>query len=43
LSLLEPLVAALLGVLVVGERLGLGAWCGIGLIGVALVLVSLRR
>lgn len=43
LSLLEPLVAALLGVLVVGERLDVGAWCGIGLIGVALVLVSLRR
>lgn len=43
LSLLEPLVAALLGVLVVGERLGVGAWCGIGLIGIALVLVTLRR
>ncbi|MGW1680441.1 DMT family transporter [Saccharopolyspora sp. NPDC002376] len=43
LSLLEPVVAAVLGVLVVGERLGVGAWCGIGLIGIGLVLVSTRR
>lgn len=43
LSLLEPVVAALLSVLVVGERLGVAAWCGVGLIGVGLVLVSTRR
>jgi DME family drug/metabolite transporter len=43
LSLLEPVVAALLGVLVVGERLGAAAWCGVGLIGVGLVLVGTRR
>ncbi len=43
LSLLEPVVAALLSVLVVGERLGVVAWCGVGLIGVGLVLVSIRR
>ncbi|KAA5836161.1 EamA family transporter [Saccharopolyspora hirsuta] len=43
LSLLEPVVAAVLGVLVVGERLAVGAWCGMALIGVGLVLVSTRR
>ncbi|MGP4018558.1 DMT family transporter [Saccharopolyspora sp. 5N708] len=43
LSLLEPVVAALLGVLVVGERLGVAAWCGVGLIGIGLVVVSTRR
>lgn len=43
LSLLEPVVAALLSVLVVGERLGVAAWCGVALIGIGLVLVSTRR
>nr|WP_218888578.1 EamA family transporter [Saccharopolyspora hordei] len=43
LSLLEPVVAAVLGVLVVGERLGVDGWCGAGLIGIGLVLVSTRR
>ncbi|RKT84317.1 drug/metabolite transporter, DME family [Saccharopolyspora antimicrobica] len=43
LSLLEPVVAAILGVLVVGERLDVGAWCGTVLIGAGLVLVSTRR
>ncbi|MEU5852014.1 DMT family transporter [Saccharopolyspora shandongensis] len=43
LSLLEPVVAALLSVLIVGERLGVAAWCGIALIGIGLVLVSTRR
>ncbi|TDD56822.1 EamA family transporter [Saccharopolyspora elongata] len=43
LSLLEPVVAALLSVLVVGERLGIAAWCGVALIGIGLVLVSTRR
>lgn len=43
LSLLEPVIAAVLGVLVVGERLGVGAWCGMVLIGAGLVLVSTRR
>ncbi|MER7077589.1 drug/metabolite transporter, DME family [Saccharopolyspora kobensis] len=43
LSLLEPVVAAILGVLVVGERLDAGAWFGTVLIGAGLVLVSTRR
>ncbi|MFD0921806.1 DMT family transporter [Saccharopolyspora rosea] len=43
LSLLEPVVAALLSVLVVGERLGPQAWCGVALVGAGLVLVALRR
>ncbi|MEV0082421.1 EamA family transporter [Saccharopolyspora sp. NPDC050642] len=43
LSLLEPVVAALLSVLVVGERLGIAAWFGVALIGIGLVLVSTRR
>ncbi|GAA2821314.1 DMT family transporter [Saccharopolyspora taberi] len=43
LSLLEPVVAALLSLLVVGERLGFAGWLGMALIGAGLVLVSLRR
>ncbi|GAA0508455.1 permease [Saccharopolyspora subtropica] len=43
LSLLEPVVAALLSVLVVGERLGAASWLGVALIGIGLVLVSTRR
>ncbi|QUG99477.1 EamA family transporter [Saccharopolyspora erythraea] len=43
LSLLEPVVAALLGVFVVGERLGAMAWLGMAGIGIGLVLVLTRR
>jgi DME family drug/metabolite transporter len=43
LSLIEPAVAALLSVVVVGERLGAAAWTGVGLIGVGLVVLVARR
>lgn len=45
LSLLEPVVAAVLAVLVVGERLGPVGWCGIALVvvGLALLAVPTRR
>jgi DME family drug/metabolite transporter len=43
LSLLEPVVAALLSVLVAGEQLGPKSWVGMGLIGLGLVLVANRR
>lgn len=43
LSLLEPAVAALLSVVVVGEHLGTRSWAGMALIGAGLVLVSARR
>ncbi|MGH3540797.1 MAG: DMT family transporter [Mycobacterium sp.] len=43
LSLIEPAVAAMLSVLVVGERLGTGSWLGVGLIGVGLVILIVRR
>ncbi|MDR2380951.1 MAG: DMT family transporter [Bifidobacteriaceae bacterium] len=38
-TLIEPAVAAVLAVAVVGERLAAGAWCGLGLIGLALVIL----
>jgi DME family drug/metabolite transporter len=41
LSLLEPVVAAVLAVLVVGEHLGLGGWTGIGLVVVGLSVLAL--
>ncbi|PYY62581.1 EamA family transporter [Curtobacterium sp. MCSS17_011] len=41
LSLLEPVVAAVLAVLVVGERLGLGGWAGIVLVVVGLSVLAL--
>ncbi|WP_144755049.1 EamA family transporter [Curtobacterium pusillum] len=45
LSLLEPVVAAVLAVLVVGEHLGAGGWVGIGLVvvGLAVLAVPPRR
>jgi len=41
LSLAEPMTAGLLGVLVVGERLPLPAWCGLLLILSGLLLLAL--
>ncbi|MDQ0540370.1 DME family drug/metabolite transporter [Curtobacterium flaccumfaciens] len=41
LSLLEPVVAAVLAVLVVGEHLGLGGWTGIVLVVVGLSVLAL--
>lgn len=44
LGLVEPLVAALLGVLVLHERLSLLAWCGAGLVlGALLLMVRVAR
>ncbi|WFR68434.1 EamA family transporter [Curtobacterium flaccumfaciens] len=40
LSLLEPVVAAVLAVLVVGEHLGAGGWVGIGLVVVGLAALA---
>ncbi|GAA2078013.1 EamA family transporter [Streptomyces albiaxialis] len=42
LTLLESVVAALLGVLVVGERLGAWAWTGVALVLVGLLLLTVR-
>ncbi|TDE14144.1 EamA/RhaT family transporter [Jiangella asiatica] len=43
IALLEPLTAAVLGVVVLDERLGAGGLAGAVLIGVAVLLTSLRR
>jgi drug/metabolite transporter, DME family len=43
LSLFEPVVAAVLGVAVVGERLGSWAWTGVGLVLLGLLLLTVRR
>ncbi len=40
LSLFEPVVAAVLAVLVVGEHLGTGGWVGIGLVVVGLAVLA---
>jgi DME family drug/metabolite transporter len=40
LSLLEPAVAAVLAVLVVGERLAPGGWIGVGLVAACLVVLT---
>ena len=40
LSLLEPAVAALIAVLVLGERLSVGGWCGVALVFVSLVVTA---
>lgn len=40
LTLAEPAVAALLGVAVLGERLGPLSWTGLGVLGLALVVLS---
>ncbi|MFD0558725.1 DME family drug/metabolite transporter [Stackebrandtia endophytica] len=42
LSLFETMVAAALSVLVVGERLGLVSWSGMVLIGIGLVVITVR-
>ncbi|WP_037345102.1 DMT family transporter [Sciscionella sediminilitoris] len=42
LTLFEPVVAAVLSVFVVGERLGALAWVGAALIGIGLALTTLR-
>ncbi|MFC9897160.1 EamA family transporter [Nocardia sp. NPDC127579] len=41
LTLAEPAVAAVLGVTVLGERLALVSWCGLGILASGLVLLSL--
>lgn len=41
LSLVEPVVAAVLSVLVVGEHLGLAAWGGVALVGAGVLLLGL--
>ncbi|GAB2892264.1 DMT family transporter [Streptomyces mayteni] len=43
LTLFEPVVAAVLGVLVVGERLGGVAWAGVGLVVAGLLVLTVRR
>ncbi|HEU4541414.1 MAG TPA: EamA family transporter [Jiangellaceae bacterium] len=43
LTMAEPVVAALLGLVVLGERLGTVALAGLGLIGVSLLLLIPRR
>ncbi|WP_433870778.1 EamA family transporter [Saccharopolyspora sp. CA-218241] len=43
LTLLEPLVAAVLGVVVVGERFGAQSWLGMALLLAGLVLAGTRR
>ncbi|MEO3755373.1 EamA family transporter [Streptomyces sp. B6B3] len=43
LTLLEPVVAAVLGVAVVGERLGGWGWAGTGLVALGLVLLTAGR
>ncbi len=40
LSLMEPAVAAVLAVVVVGERLGAGGWVGAGLVALCLVVLT---
>jgi len=43
LSLIEPAIAAVLSVLVVGERLSALAWTGIGLVATGLLILVARR
>ena len=43
ITLLEPVVAALLAVTVVGEKLSFTGWFGIGLISACLLIATLRR
>jgi DME family drug/metabolite transporter len=43
LTLAEPVTAALLGVVVLDERLTLGAWIGVALVAAALILLTARR
>lgn len=41
LTLAEPAVAALLGVALLHERLSVGSWCGLGVLAVGLVVLTL--
>ncbi|MFB4193723.1 DMT family transporter [Streptomyces carpaticus] len=43
LTLFEPVVAAVLGVAVVGERLGLRGWSGVALVVAGLLVLTVRR
>ena len=43
ITLLEPVVAALLAVTIVGEKLSLTGWFGIGLISACLLIATIRR
>lgn len=43
ITLLEPVVAALLAVTIVGEVLSVSGWIGIGLISACLIIATLRR
>lgn len=43
LSLIEPVVAAVLGVCVVGEHVGGWSWAGVGLTGAGLVVHVTRQ
>jgi DME family drug/metabolite transporter len=43
ITLLEPVVATLLAVLVVGERLELGGWAGLFLILIAVTVLATAR
>jgi DME family drug/metabolite transporter len=40
LTLLEPVVAAVLAVFIVGERLTPQGWLGIALVGICLILIT---
>ena len=40
LTLFEPLVATLLAIVVVGERLSHAGWVGFGLVGAGLVIIT---
>ncbi|MET7484517.1 EamA family transporter [Streptomyces sp. NPDC005538] len=42
LTLVEPAVAAVLGVGLLGERLPAASWCGLGVLAVGLVLLTVR-
>ncbi|MDC8832008.1 DMT family transporter [Alteromonas gilva] len=43
ITLLEPVVATLLAVIIVGEQLSLAGWLGVGLIGICLVIATVRK
>ncbi|MEV1010656.1 EamA family transporter [Streptomyces sp. NPDC049881] len=43
LTLFEPVVAAVLGVAVVGERFGAAGWAGVGLVVLGLLVLTARR
>lgn len=43
LTLFEPVVAAVLAVWIVGEKIAISGWIGVGLIGVCLILQTLDK